>query len=169
MKLENLLKGLIGLLTLALLFVVYDSTRDHNTIVGDTAPSFKVLTDSGRTITRTDFGGKLLVLNFWATWCEPCREELPSLNQLQKQIGPGVVVLGVSVDKNEKAYKDFLKRNGVSFETSRDPDSNLPAEYGTFKYPETYVIDATGKVRQKHIGAVDWSDPQVVQSIKALL
>lgn len=169
MKLENLLKGLIGLLTLALIFVVYDATREHNTVVGDTAPDFKVSTDSGRTLTRSAFGGKVLVLNFWATWCEPCREELPSLNNLQKQVGPGLVVLGVSVDKNEKAYRDFLKRNGVSFETARDPESNLPAEYGTYKYPETYVIDASGKVRQKHIGAVDWSDPQVVQSIRALL
>ncbi len=170
MKLETILKGLIGVLTLALIFVVYDSIREHNVVVGDTAPSFKVITDSGKTITRSDFGGKVLVLNFWATWCPPCLEELPSLNNLQKQTaGTGVVVLGVSVDKNEQQYKAFLKRNGVAFETSRDAEANLPAEYGTFKYPETYVIDASGKVRQKHIGAVDWNDPQVIQSIKGLL
>lgn len=170
MKTEPLLKALIGVLTAALVFVVYDSIRERNVVVGDTAPTFKVVTDNGKTLTRADFGGKLLVLNFWATWCPPCLEELPSLNQFQKQMaGSGVVVLGVSVDKNEKQYRAFLKRNGVSFETSRDPEANISADYGTFKYPETYVIDAGGKVRQKHIGEVDWMDPQVINSIKGLL
>jgi len=170
MKMQQLLKALIGVLTVALVLVVYDSIREPNVVVGDTAPNFKVVTDSGKTLTRTDFGGKVLVLNFWATWCPPCREELPSLNRFQQQLaGTGIVVLGVSVDKNEQVYKAFLKRNGVTFETSRDPEANVPADYGTFKYPETYVIDANGKVRQKYIGEVDWMDPQVVGSIKALL
>ena len=170
MKTQQLLKALIGVLTVALVLVVYDSIREPNVVVGDTAPNFKVVTDSGKTLTRTDFGGKVLVLNFWATWCPPCREELPSLNRFQQQLaGTGIVVLGVSVDKNEQVYKAFLKRNGVTFETSRDPEANVSADYGTFKYPETYVIDANGKVRQKYIGEVDWMDPQVVGSIKALL
>lgn len=170
MKPERLLQILIGVLTAALIFVVYDAVRIPEVGVGDSAPDFKITTDSGRQMTRSDFGGKVLVLNFWATWCPPCLEELPSLNQFQKEMaGSGVVVLGVSVDKNEKLYKAFLKRNGVMFETTRDPEANLPAEYGTFKYPETYVIDASGKVRQKHISSVDWTDPNLIKSIKDLL
>jgi cytochrome c biogenesis protein CcmG, thiol:disulfide interchange protein DsbE len=169
-KTERSLQILIGVLTVALIFVVYDSIRDRNVVVGDTAPNFQVTTASGKTLTRSDFGGKVLVLNFWATWCPPCVEEFPSLNQFQKQMaGTGVVVLGVSVDKNERLYEQFLKRNGVAFETARNPEANIPAEYGTFKYPETYVIDANGKVRQKLIGGVDWTDPNVVSSIRSLL
>ncbi|MDX2150748.1 MAG: TlpA disulfide reductase family protein [Bryobacteraceae bacterium] len=169
-KMERALLGLIAVLTVALLWTIYDGIRERNVLVGDTAPAFSVVTDSGKTVTRSDFGGKVLVLNFWATWCPPCIEELPSLNQFQKEMAAsGVVVLGVSVDKNENVYKNFLKRNGVVFETVRDPKTEISAEYGTYKYPETYVIDAMGKVRQKHIGQVNWMDPTVVSSIKGLL
>ena len=77
--------------------------------MGDTAPEFTITTDNGRTVSPPDFGGKLLVLNFWATWCPPCVQEMPSLNQFQKSLADkGVVVLGISVDKDEKAYKAFL-------------------------------------------------------------
>ena len=76
--------------------------------VGDTAPDFS---DHGRQRPhhhRANFGGKLLVLNFWATWCQPCVEEVPSLDQFAAKFGPGVVVLGVSMDKDPKLYHDFL-------------------------------------------------------------
>jgi cytochrome c biogenesis protein CcmG/thiol:disulfide interchange protein DsbE len=160
----------IGLLTAALLAVVADTTRERITEVGDTAPQFSVTTDAGQRLTRAEFGGKVLVLNFWATWCQPCIEELPSLNQFQNELGPsGVVVLGVSVDRNERAYKRFLERAQVSFRTARDPEANVSSRYGTFKYPETYVIDRMGKVVQKHIGPRNWMDPALVAEIRSML
>ncbi len=169
-KLERVLQALIGLLVVVLIAVVADTSREKITEVGDTAPGFALVADDGQRITRTEFGGKLLVLNFWATWCLPCIEELPSLNEFQKQFAPsGVVVLGVSVDRNERAYKQFLKRAGVNFRTSRDPQADLSSRYGTFKYPETYVIDRNGKVLQKHIGPRDWMDPRLVAEIKGML
>ena len=138
--------------------------------VGDTAPDFSIMTDSGRQVTRSNFGGRVLVLNFWATWCPPCIEELPSLNQFSRQLsGSGVVILGVSVDKNEQVYRDFLKRAGVSFDTARDPEANISAEYGTFKYPETYIIDSRGKVVEKFVGGQNWMDPNVIARVKGLL
>jgi len=110
------------------------------------------------------------VLNFWATWCPPCIEEMPSLNDFQKRLAPqGVVVLGVSVDKSEKVYREFLRKANVSFQTARDPGADISAEYGTFKFPETYVIDSNGRVVQKHIGARNWSDEQLLNEIRALL
>jgi cytochrome c biogenesis protein CcmG, thiol:disulfide interchange protein DsbE len=169
-KLAFQLQLVAVLLSLALGVLIADSMRERIVETGDRAPRFAVTTDKGRQITPRDFGGKVLVLNFWATWCPPCIEELPSLETMAKQLGAeGVVVLGVSVDKNQQLYQDFLNRARVSFETARDPEASISSEYGTYKYPETYVIDKDGRVRQKYIGPRDWTEPAVMQSIRALL
>ena len=113
---------------------------------GDTAPDFSIQADNGKTITARDFGGKLLMLNFWATWCPPCIHEVPSLNQLSNTLGPkGLVVLGVSEDKDPKAYKDFLARFHVTYLTARAPDQEIKAKYGTIQIPESYLIDRTAR------------------------
>jgi peroxiredoxin len=170
MKLERVIQILIGVLLIALVVVVSGTLNEKVVVAGDTAPGFTLKTDSGMEISRAKFGGKVLVLNFWATWCPPCVEEIPSLNEMQKQLGgSGVVVLAVSVDKNEQAYRQFLQRAGVSFQTVRDPAANVSADYGTFKYPETYVIDRGGKVVQKIIGPTDWTDPKMISYIRSLL
>ncbi len=169
-KTERVLQVLIGLLLAAVSYVIADSFREKVVHVGDTAPDFRIVADSGHEVSRSNFGGNLLVLNFWATWCPPCIQEMPSLDEFQKRMAPsGVVVLGVSVDKSEKAYRAFLDRARVSFHTARDPEANISAEYGTFKYPETYVIDGRGKVLQKHIGPRDWTDERLLGEIRSLL
>ncbi len=137
---------------------------------GDKAPNFRITTDAGKIISRNDFGGKVLVLNFWATWCPPCIDEIPSLDQMARQLGPkGVVVLGVSVDKNQETYRRFLAGVKPAFQTALDSEADISASYGTYKYPETYVIDSEGRVRQKHIGGRNWTDPEIMKSIEALL
>jgi peroxiredoxin len=78
-------------------------------------------------------------------------------------------VLGVSVDKSERVYREFLRKANVSFLTARDPEANISAEYGTFKYPETYVIDSSGRVVQKHIGAKVWTNERLISQIRSLL
>jgi peroxiredoxin len=84
------------------------------------------------------------------------------LNEFQKKVADaGVVVLGISVDTNEAAYRKFLSKYQVAFKTARDPSADIAASYGTFKYPETYIIDHTGKVVQKVIGEGDWGDAAV--------
>lgn len=143
----------------------------HETVVqaGDKAPDFTLTTDQGRRISPTDFGGRVLVLNFWASWCQPCVEEAPSLSELQKQTaGSGVVVVAVSIDRNEKLYDQFRKHFQPSFQTARDPDANISASYGTYKVPETYIIDRSGRVVQKIIGAKNFMDPDMLDSIRAL-
>jgi peroxiredoxin len=95
---------------------------------------------------------------------------MPSLDEFQKHMASsGVVVLGVSVDTSESQYREFLRKAKVSFLTARDPRAVISAEYGTFKYPETYVIDSRGIVLQKHIGARPWNDQKLIQEIQALL
>jgi cytochrome c biogenesis protein CcmG/thiol:disulfide interchange protein DsbE len=159
-----------ALALIALCFIVADALQEKVVGVGDRAPSFSIVADNGRQISAKDFGGKVLVLNFWATWCPPCIEEIPSLEAMAKQLAPkGVVVLGVSVDRNAAAYERFRKQAGITFLTARDEEARISSSYGTFKYPETYVIDSQGRVRQKHIGPRNWMDPEIVRSIEALL
>ncbi|HTP85922.1 MAG TPA: TlpA disulfide reductase family protein [Bryobacteraceae bacterium] len=168
-KLDLALKAGIAALLIALALVIYSTTRDRITDVGDTAPSFSITTDQGHRITPADFGGRVLVLNFWATWCAPCVQEVPSLSEFQKRMaGSGVVVVGLSVDKNPNLYSQFLKRFNPAFQTARDPAESIPNSYGTYRYPETYVIDRSGKVVQKVIGSRNWIDPDNIASFQSL-
>jgi cytochrome c biogenesis protein CcmG, thiol:disulfide interchange protein DsbE len=169
-KTDRYIKGAIGIMLGAMVFFIYDSVREKVIGVGDTAPEFSITTDTGRTISAANFGGKLLVLNFWATWCPPCVQEMPSLNEFQKSLAAkGVVVLGISVDKSEQAYKAFLSKAGVAFHTARDPQAKINADYGTFKYPETYIIDTRGKVVRKFIGPENWTDENMLNDVRSLL
>jgi cytochrome c biogenesis protein CcmG/thiol:disulfide interchange protein DsbE len=169
-KAQRILQICIGLLLAVLAVTIADALREKVVGVGDKAPDFHLTTDSGRTISRSDFGGRLLVLNFWATWCPPCVQEMPSLDEFQRRLASsGVVVLGVSVDRSERAYKEFLEKAKVTFLTARDPSAEISGAYGTFKFPETYIIDASGRVVQKHIGPEVWTDENLIRQIQALL
>jgi len=169
-KTDRILQILIGLCLVVLVFAIAHVFRRTVVEVGDTAPNFSIAADDGRVISRSYFGGRLLVLNFWATWCGTCIQEMPSLDQFQKTFaGSGVVVLGISVDRNEQTYRAFLRQTRVTFLTARDPEARISTEYGTFKFPETYVIDSSGQVVQKIIGATNWTDDRMVSQIKALL
>ena len=162
--------ALIVALTGALIWVVSGTLEAKVVNVGDTAPDFRVVSDSGKVLTRSDFGGKLLVLNFWASWCAPCVEEVPSLDALHRQFkDQGVVVLGVSLDNNEKLYRQFLDRFKVSFPTSRDSAADISYNYGTFQIPETYLIDSKGKVVEKIISNTNWMDPAFLARVKSYL
>ena len=104
-----------------------------------------------------------MLVNFWATWCPPCVEELPSLMTLQERMkGRGLVVVGVSIDVDGDAYHRFLKLHNINFVTVRDPDQKVAAMYGTSGWPETYIIDRQGVLRRKFVGPVDWNAPDVV-------
>jgi peroxiredoxin len=167
---DRLLTGAIVLLAAALVWVIAGTLEVRVINAGDMAPDFKIVSDSGRTYTRSDFGGKLLVLNFWASWCAPCVQEVPSLDALQRTMATeGVVVLGVSIDSNPKRYQQFLQRFRVNFPTARDPDANISSSYGTFQIPETYIIDSKGIVREKIISNRNWVDPQFLARVKAML
>jgi len=136
--------------------------------VGSAAKDFS-LQDSDRKVNLNQFRGQVLVLNFWATWCPPCVEELPSLMNMQDRLrGRGVVVLGVSIDVDQAAYHRFLKERNVNFLTVLDPEQKVAGMYGTSGWPETYIIDRQGVLRRKFIGPVDWNSPEVVQFLSKL-
>jgi len=165
---DRLLRGGIVLLSAILVFFIYSGIHERVVVAGDTAPDFTITADNGQTVSLTDFKGKLLVLNFWASWCPPCVQETPSLSQFAATYAPkGVVVLGISVDKDEKAYKNFIQRFKPNFLTARE--FKIHEDYGTFMYPETYIINSKGKVLHKLAEPVEWMDPRMTQLIDSLL
>jgi peroxiredoxin len=110
-----------------------------------------------------------VVLNFWATWCPPCVEETLGLVKFAEQMhAQGVTVIGVSVDQDTAALQTFAAQQHLSFLIGRDPDQSVANRYGTFKFPETYIIDQDGKVAEKLIGAVDWQDPRIITFVQEL-
>ena len=122
---EHVLPGLIAVVTVAFLISLWPSFSDASgpvIQVGDDAPDFSLMSDTGQAIQLKDFRGKFVVLNFWATWCPPCIEELPSLERFHNRFaGQDVVVLGVSIDEDANVYRQFLQKEGIRFLTVRDP------------------------------------------------
>jgi cytochrome c biogenesis protein CcmG, thiol:disulfide interchange protein DsbE len=138
----------------------------HPAQTGKLAPDFTVA-DGTTTVQLSKYRGKVVLVNFWASWCGPCLVELPSLLRLHHD-QPDVVILGVSVDEDENAYKTFLTRRHVDFITVRDPSASAANLFHTDMWPETYVIDRNGYIRSKYVGATDWSDPEIRAFIKSL-
>ncbi|HUP02786.1 MAG TPA: TlpA disulfide reductase family protein [Bryobacteraceae bacterium] len=169
--LDRVLRAALVLLLVAFVFVVGSAVYQkpiHVVVPGEQAPAFRVTTDDGRGISMPGFGAKLMVLNFWATWCPPCVEETPSMSQFAKDYaGRGVVVLAISVDTNEAAYRAFLDKYKPGFLTVRE--STIHRSYGTFMYPESYIIDSSGKVVLKIPDRADWSSPNLRSYIDSLL
>lgn len=136
-------------------------------LVGQKAPDFTV-SDSQHTVSLHDYKGKVVVLNFWATWCAPCLDELPSLIQMQRDLGSRVTVLAVATDQDPDMYARFMRDHQVDFISVNDSAQHSNAKYGTWVWPETYIIDTKGIVRRKFIGPVEWTSPAIVSYLEAL-
>ena len=136
--------------------------------IGAPAPRFTIQDDEKR-IALNDFRGKVVVLDFWATWCPPCIEETPSLVRMQEQLKQkGVVVVGVSIDEDEAAYHNFIKQYSINFITVREPSQTTQHLYGTVKIPETYIIDRNGVVRRKVISSTNWTAPEMLEFLSRI-
>jgi len=158
--------GLAALLGIFVVFAMPSYRHGEASVAGTRAENF-ALELNGKPAHLSDFRGKVVVLNFWATWCPPCIEETPELNQLQKYIASrNGVVLGVAADEDQAVYEQFLRDHGVDFPTYRDPGttnnhSPIAATYGTSMYPETYIIGRDGKIERKIIGFQEWDSPEM--------
>ncbi len=141
--------------------------------VGKKAPDFSLQDMNGRTVQLSDYRGKYVVLNFWATWCPPCVEEAPSLDQFSRRLAASdsqkIAVLSVSVDSGWDPVRAFVQAKNISFPVLLDSQQDVPNGYGTFKYPETYIIDPSGVVIKKVIGGLNWMSPDVRQFFDNLL
>ena len=163
----------IALLLLVGVFVVFFSQpygQSRAPALGDRAPSFTLRDTGGQVVALQDYLGQIVVLNFWATWCPPCIEEMPSLNRLQERYNDrGMKVLAVSVDEDPDDYRNFLTQNEIAFLTLRDPSRRVSLQYGTVKLPETYIIGRDGYLLNKIIGPADWMSQEMLSYFDSLL
>ncbi len=153
-------------------FLVKDRPSGKKIIAsGDRAPEFRLTASDGRQISLADFRGKMVMVHFWATWCPPCVEEMPTLDKLNNALkGTDFVMLTVSVDESGvEAVAPFMLRNRLSLPVLFDPGGEVAGRYGTFKFPETYIVDREGVVRFKVIGSRDWAEPANIQSMRELV
>ncbi len=170
MKVDRIIEAGICVMLAAFVGTLYMSLHENVVKAGDKAPDFSFRADNGKTVTAHDFGGKLLLVNFWASYCVPCVEEMPALNEMARELGPkGLVVLAVSSDTEASAYKQFLAKNPVSFMTVRDPAKEVQLNYGTILIPESYLIDSKGKVLEKFVSSQAWASPQMIDHVQSLL
>ncbi len=138
--------------------------------LGAPAPDFTV-SDGEHTLSLAQFRGQVVVLNFWASWCPPCVEETPSLIALGRQLqSKGIVLVAISEDESEQDYRRFVSENNLesSMLVVRDTRRAVAPQFGTYVFPETYVVDRGGIVRRKFIGAVDWTKPEILESLVRL-
>ena len=161
--------ALIGAAAVLYVFAAPSYRQGEASLAGRRAPDF-AFTLEGQTKHLSDLHGQVVVLNFWASWCPPCVEETPSLNELQETIAPqGGTVLGISVDQDPSAYEKFLQEAQVTFPTFDDTSGKTPGIYGTSMYPETYVINRDGDIARKIVGPQNFQDPAVIETIEAVL
>ncbi|HEX3891052.1 MAG TPA: TlpA disulfide reductase family protein [Terracidiphilus sp.] len=138
----------------------------HPAQTGKSAPDFNV-SDGSTSIHLANYRGQVVLVNFWASWCGPCIEELPSLLQLHHD-DPNLTILAVSIDEDPDQYKRFLHNRHVDLITVRDPQQTAASLFHTDMWPETYLIDRKGVIQRKFVGATDWSDPEIRRYLKSL-
>jgi len=142
--------------------------------LGSKAPDFKALTlDSiPKEKSLADYRGQVVMINVWATWCLPCRVEMPSIEALHKAYGPkGLKIVAVSIDDpgTEAGIRAFAKQYGLTFEILHDPKGEITELYDITGYPETFIIGRDGVIRKKLMSATDWNSPEARALVDRLL
>lgn len=133
---------------------------DHPQQIAQVAPDFTVH-NGAQTIQLSQFRGKVVLLNFWATWCAPCIDELPSLQRLQA-LRPDIQVVAVSIDDDADAYNKFLQQYSINLLSARDGTQGANLKYGSVRVPETFLIDRQGNIRRKFIGPQEWTNSEIM-------
>lgn len=138
--------------------------------IGDAAPDFQLEDTGGNKVSLSALRGKVVLVNFWATWCPPCRAEMPSMEELYKLMaGEEFVMLAINVEENgREAVTEFLQKSPHSFPILYDDQGLVQRLYGVYRFPESFVIRKDGMIDDKVIGAIDWAHPETVKYFMAL-
>ena len=137
---------------------------------GGPTPPLVLKDVSGKEHRLDDYRGKVVVINFWATWCEPCREEMPSLNRLKAQMADTpFAILAVDMGEGEARVRTFLDKTPVAFPVLLDRDSAVSKAWKVRVLPTTLILDPDARIRYTAIGELDWSAPDIERRLRALL
>jgi len=164
--------GGLAILVFAFGMVWLQSSKYEPLVVGMTAPNFSLPDLQGKTQRLTDYRGKVVFLNFWATWCKPCKEEMPSMQVLWDNLkNQDFMMLAVSMDRvtTTKDIPSFVETLKLSFPILTDSWGQTDKRYKLMGVPETYIIDQNGVLREKVIGPRDWTRPESIETIVRLL
>jgi peroxiredoxin len=156
---------------LAFAYVRLSERKGYALAKGTTAPAFRLPSLAGGEGELGRLRGKVVVLNFWATWCPPCVSEMPSLEKLHRTLGPeGLAVVTVSTDEDEAALRRFVAEYALTLPVLRDPGGRVASDdYRTTGYPETFVLDRAGVLLEHVVGPAEWDTPQSLAHFRALL
>ncbi|GAB4406445.1 MAG: hypothetical protein OHK0032_01470 [Thermodesulfovibrionales bacterium] len=169
------MRTIFFLAVIAFLFLEVDVTGAKQIEVapetGKYAPAFNLKDINGRKVAFSEFKDKVVLLNFWATWCGPCRAEMPSLNNLYTALkDKGFVVVAISVDTSEKPVKSFVSEKRISFPVLMDKDKEVAFDqYGVIGLPTSFLIDRKGVIVEKFMGEREWNSPDMKNKILRLL
>jgi peroxiredoxin len=134
------------------------------------APAFELNDIDGHVHRLSDYRGKVVVLNFWATWCPPCRYEMPSMERARRRVaGEDIVILGVNVGEDEDTIFTFTADYPVEFPLLMDRDGHVVEDYPVIGLPTTYIIDPEGYVTHRAVGSREWDDPGLLDQLRQLL
>ena len=163
-----LVAGVFAIVALFTVNIAKPAAPVDTPIVGRPAPSFDLQTLAGGRLSLAELRGSAVVLNFWASWCIPCRDEAPLLTAANASYGPrGVRIVGVVYQDSAENALDFMRRYGQTYDALLDPDGRTAIDYGVFGIPETFFIDASGVVRSRQVGAL--TDAELRRQIEAIV
>jgi peroxiredoxin len=151
-------------------FISLQERKGYGLKEGAPAPDFRLRALSGGSAELGALRGRVVLVNFWATWCPPCVQEMPSLERLHRALGgQGLAVIGVSEDADEGAVREFVSRHGLTFAILRDPGARAAAAYHTTGYPETFLVGADGTLLRIFVGPAEWDTPEALAYFRGLL
>jgi thiol-disulfide isomerase/thioredoxin len=137
---------------------------------GGSTPALELSDLEGKKHSLADYRGKVVLVNFWATWCEPCREEMPSIERLRASLGGRpFAVLAINLAEPESRIRKFLEAVPVGFPILLDRDTKTTRAWQAKVLPATYIVGPDGAIRYRHVGDLDWSTPEVRKQIVALM
>ena len=139
-------------------------------VQGRATPGLAFSLASGQTLEMGALKGKVVLVNFWATWCPPCRREMPSMDRLDKmETGRPFTIVAVNVKEEDDLVERFLDEMPLGFPIALDPDGKLAAAWKAFVYPTSYLVDKAGRIRYSLNGTLEWDEPEVVDLIERLM
>lgn len=166
------MRNFFRILPILILVALLGCSRQQKPAVeGNQAPDFTLNTLNGELVKLSDLKGQVVIVNFWATWCPPCREEIPSMMRLNAAMaGKPFRMLCVSIDEGGKlAVEEFFRKSGFSLPVLMDADKRVGKLYGITGVPETFVIDRRGVILKKVVGAMEWDRPDVIAFLNDVL